>query len=72
MALPKRKHSKARRDKSRTHWKLTLPTLTGCAQCGQRIPPHRVCPHCGYYRGRQVVVVAEKKEPSGGRSSRSP
>ena len=61
MALPKRKHSKARRDKSRTHWKLTLPTLTKCPQCAQPILPHHVCAHCGYYRGRQVVLVREKK-----------
>ena len=67
MALPKRKHSKARRDMSRTHWKLALPTLTKCAQCAKPVAPHRACPHCGYYRGRQVIVVAEKKnknEPS--------
>ena len=61
MALPKRKHSKARRDKSRTHWKLTLPTLTRCPQCAHATVPHRVCAHCGYYRGRQVLVIAEKK-----------
>jgi large subunit ribosomal protein L32 len=61
MALPKRKHSKARRDKSRTHWKLAIPGLTKCLQCGRMIIPHRVCTYCGYYRGRQVVVIAEKK-----------
>ena len=60
MALPKRKHSKARRDKSRTHWKLSLTSLTTCAQCAKPVRPHRVCPHCGFYRGRQLVVIAEK------------
>ena len=60
MALPKRKHSKARRDKSRTHWKLTLPSMTKCSQCAQPILPHRVCPHCGYYRGRSVLAIKEK------------
>lgn len=64
MALPKRKHSKARRDKSRTHWKLVMPTLTKCLQCAKPIAPHRVCPYCGYYRGRAVIQIAEKK-PSG-------
>ena len=63
MALPKRKHSKARRDKSRTHWKLPLKSLTACPQCARQILPHRVCPGCGYYRGRQVVLIAEKKKP---------
>ena len=62
MALPKRKHGKARRDKSRTHWKLVLPSLAKCPQCAAPIIPHRVCVRCGYYRGRQVLVIAEKKK----------
>ncbi len=62
MALPKRKHSKARRDKSRTHWKLALPTMTRCPQCAQPVRPHHACSQCGYYRGRQVIVVSEKKK----------
>lgn len=62
MALPKRKHSKSRRDKSRTHWKLTMPTLTACPQCGAASVPHRICAACGYYRGRQVLVIRQKKE----------
>ena len=62
MALPKRKHSKARRDKSRTHWKLTVPPLTKCPQCARVVVPHRVCPFCGYYRGRQVLVIPSKEE----------
>ena len=65
MALPKRKHSKDRRDKSRTHWKLTLPSLTKCPQCGRPVVPHRVCMACGQYRGRQVLVIREKKAKSG-------
>jgi large subunit ribosomal protein L32 len=62
MALPKRKHSKARRDKSRTHWKFALPNLTKCPQCARSIQPHRVCPFCGQYRGRQVLVIPSKPE----------
>ena len=65
MALPKRKHSKARRDKSRTHWKLARPAATTCSQCARTIPPHRACPYCGTYRGRQVMVIAEKKPKKG-------
>ena len=65
MALPKRKHSKSRRDKSRTHWKLTTKSLTTCPQCAKPILPHRACSGCGTYRGRQVVIVAEKKSKKG-------
>ncbi len=64
MALPKRKHCQARRDKRRTHWKLALPSVTKCPQCAKPIRPHHVCPYCGYYRGRQALEVAVKGKPS--------
>lgn len=51
MAVPKRKVSKARRDKRRSSvWKLTAPTLTKCTQCGEYKLPHQVCGNCGYYK----------------------
>lgn len=59
MALPKRKHCSARRDKRRTHWKLPASALTRCPQCAKPIVPHRVCPHCGSYRGRQALPAAK-------------
>ena len=61
MALPKRKHCSARRDKRRSHWGLTVAGVTRCPQCAKAIAPHRVCAYCGYYRNRQVLVIAEKK-----------
>ncbi len=68
MALPKRKHSKARRDKSRTHWKLAVTTMSKCPQCAQPVRPHCVCGQCGYYRGRQVIVIRPKKSKSSGQA----
>ena len=62
MALPKRRHSKTRRDKRRTHDKLKTPSLTKCSNCAAMILPHHVCSSCGYYKGRQVVVKKEKKK----------
>ena len=64
MALPKRKHCSARRDKRRSHLKLHLPNLTRCPQCAKAIPAHRVCPYCGSYRGHQVLAIAKKDESS--------
>ncbi len=55
MPNPKRRHSKARRDKRRTHDGLTKPASSVCSECGERKLPHRVCPHCGQYRGREVM-----------------
>ncbi len=56
MAVPKRRVSKARRDKRRSSvWKLDAPELVKCSQCGELKRPHRVCSSCGYYNGRQVI-----------------
>ncbi len=56
MAVPKRKVSKARRDKRRSSvWKLSAPAFSRCTQCGELKVPHRVCPNCGYYKGAEVI-----------------
>lgn len=62
MANPKRRHSKSRRDKRRTHDKLNKLVLSLCPQCRQAKLPHRVCPHCGYYKGIQIVEIKPKKK----------
>ncbi|HIA86618.1 MAG TPA: 50S ribosomal protein L32 [Candidatus Marinimicrobia bacterium] len=59
MALPKRRQSKARGRKRRTHWKAKAPQLSTCPQCNQAKLPHRVCPNCGYYRGRPVISSSD-------------
>lgn len=62
MAVPKSKVSKQRGNSRFAQWKLTAPSLTECPQCKTMILPHRVCPNCGYYNGRQVVVPKEDKK----------
>ena len=57
MAVPKRKTSKSRRDRRRANWKLTTPNLSECPQCHEKKMPHRVCPDCGFYDGKQVIEV---------------
>ena len=60
MAAPKRKTSKARRDKRRnSHWKLSLPSMVKCPRCGEYKLSHRMCKACGYYDGREVVSVED-------------
>lgn len=60
---PKRKFSKGRTHRRRAHDALGIPKLVDCANCNQKMLPHRVCPACGMYRGRQVIEVGgdEKK-----------
>ena len=55
MAHPKRKISKQRRDKRRTHYKAAAPTLSTCQNCGATVERHRVCGECGYYRGQLAI-----------------
>ena len=44
MAVPKRKVSRARRDKRRSNvWKLDTPAFSICPQCGELKAPHKVC-----------------------------
>jgi large subunit ribosomal protein L32 len=57
MAVPKRKVSKARRDKRRANWKLTIPGMVKCPQCQEYKLPHKVCMACGSYNGKEVIKV---------------
>lgn len=59
MANPKRRHSKARTAKRRAHDALVPPSTGECPRCHEPKLPHRVCPECGYYRGRQVKAVED-------------
>ncbi|HEV8198802.1 MAG TPA: 50S ribosomal protein L32 [Candidatus Polarisedimenticolia bacterium] len=59
MPNPKRRHSRARRDKRRAHDALTRPVVSRCSNCDEACLPHRVCPRCGHYKGREVVEVTE-------------
>jgi large subunit ribosomal protein L32 len=57
MAVPKKKTSQARKNQRRAHHALGKPGLVACPNCGEPHVPHRVCPECGYYKGRTVVAV---------------
>ncbi len=59
MAVPKKKTSKQRKRKRRTHHKMPVANLGPCPNCGDPKLPHRVCPTCGTYNGEQVIDVDE-------------
>ena len=60
MAVPKRRVSKARRDKRRSNvWKMNAAALVKCPKCGEYKRPHRVCTARGDYNGKQVIEIAE-------------
>ncbi|MBI5819181.1 MAG: 50S ribosomal protein L32 [Verrucomicrobia bacterium] len=57
MGVPKRKMSKSRQRSRRKANSWRAPQTGKCPQCGSSAQPHRVCPSCGYYKGRQVVTI---------------
>ncbi|MDI7246349.1 MAG: 50S ribosomal protein L32 [Bacillota bacterium] len=62
MANPKGRFGKSRTRKRRATWKIETPALARCPKCHATKMPHRVCPECGYYDGREVVAVEEEKK----------
>lgn len=55
MAVPKRKTSRSRRGMRRAHQALTAPSGSICPKCHSFKLPHRICPKCGYYKGKAFV-----------------
>ena len=58
MAVPKKKTSKAKsRSRRSSAWQLAVPARRTCPQCRQAKLPHVVCGNCGWYGGRQAIIV---------------
>lgn len=55
MPNPKRRHTRARRDRRRAHDALDTMSSSTCPNCGVAKMPHRVCPSCGFYRGKLAI-----------------
>ncbi len=65
MAHPKRKISKTRRDKRRTHYKATAPQVSICQQTGEAHLRHRAYLDAEgnlYYNGRVAIAAPEETE----------
>jgi large subunit ribosomal protein L32 len=61
MPNPKRRHSKTRGRKRRTHYKATAPAMSACSNCGEMKLNHSVCPSCGFYDGKSVILPKKAK-----------
>ena len=59
MPNPKRRHSQRRTSTRRAHDALKSHSLSECPNCHERKLPHRACPKCGYYKGRELIDVEE-------------
>ena len=57
MPNPVKRHSKTRRNQRRAHDFLKQPPSSLCPQCKETKLPHRVCPKCGTYKGREITPI---------------
>ena len=55
MAVPKRRTSKSKKNRRRTHFKLEVPGTNACPNCSELKKSHHVCAACGHYDGKEVV-----------------
>jgi large subunit ribosomal protein L32 len=60
MAVPKKKVSKSRRDKRRSHHALTSPAYVVDQDSGEYRRPHHVDLKTGMYKGREVLEPKDK------------
>lgn len=61
MGNPARKTFRARRDSRRAQtMKTSIPGIVECPQCHDMKLSHRVCKNCGYYKGIEVVAIAQE------------
>ena len=59
MAVPKRKTSKAvTHQRKAANMKKKAPGISICPQCHEPKLPHRVCPNCNYYDGKDIMENA--------------
>ncbi|NMA93166.1 MAG: 50S ribosomal protein L32 [Clostridiales bacterium] len=60
MAVPKRRTSKAKKSSRKSvNMAKSAPALSTCSKCHEPKIPHRVCPNCGHYDGREIIAEEE-------------
>jgi large subunit ribosomal protein L32 len=61
MSVPKQRKAKSRVRTKQYKDRLSKKQLSTCPQCKKSIRPHRACPFCGYYSGREIFSPQAKK-----------
>lgn len=62
MAVPRNRVSNAHKRKRRSHHAKQPKQTQLCNNCQAVTMPHRVCPGCGFYKGKQML--GNKPAPS--------
>lgn len=61
MPVPKRKVSKARRNKRNANLGIKPQAFVYCSECTAPIMPHVACLHCGFYKGAKVLATKAER-----------
>lgn len=67
MPVPKKRHNTARKGRRRAGQinkitKITKVQATKCTNCEEKILPHKACPKCGFYKGKEVIKIKTPKK----------
>lgn len=62
MAVPRNRHSNARKNKRRANQALVATQGNTCPNCGAMKRSHRACLECGFYKSSQVVSAQNDSE----------
>ena len=58
MPVPKQKQGRIRTHTRRSaNMKISAAAQSTCPRCGAVKLPHHVCPSCGFYKDREVIVT---------------
>jgi large subunit ribosomal protein L32 len=55
--VPKRKRSRARRDKRFANKGMKVKAITMCHNCQDPLIPHAACKNCGFYKGVKIMAT---------------
>ncbi len=61
-AVPKSRRSHRKVRTRRAHWHTNSVRAGECPHCHELKLPHRVCPHCGFYKGTKAIEVKTEED----------
>jgi large subunit ribosomal protein L32 len=61
MPVPKRKRSRARRDKRFANKGMKVQSITACSNCKDPLATHQACLKCGFYKGKKVMTTKQDR-----------
>lgn len=62
MVVPAKHTSRSKVRRRRSQIFLKKRFFVKCKQCGELILPHRICPFCGFYKGRKYLEIEKEKK----------